>query len=152
MGCGCRDNKISNNCFPKVNSTCVKYDGYLPDYSKLEEGCTSIEETTTELYKKQSEILESLDLSELGKNCINYATYKDKDNKLTVKGAFRALEDKLCEKSNSNGNSSTFDLSKYDFKCLTDSCNNTIDSQTKLIQALIDKVCELEVRLNSKNI
>ena len=144
---GCRNNKIKCNCGTRQNARCVYYDGYLPKYSKLDEDCVNIEETTEELYENQEKILDSIDLVKLGKECIDYSEFQENDS-LKVKEAFLTFEKEICElKNKKNENSCYIDLSKIDFKCLSDPCNNIIDSQLKLIQALIDKVCNLEQRI-----
>ena len=144
---GCRNNKIKCNCGTRQNARCVYYDGYLPKYSKLDEDCVNIEETTEELYENQEKILDSIDLVKLGKECIDYSEFQENDS-LKVKEAFLTFEKEICElKNKKNEDSYSIDLDKIDFKCLSDPCNNVIDSQLKLIQALIDKVCNLEQRI-----
>ena len=143
----CRNNKIKCNCGTRQNARCVYYDGYLPKYSKLDEDCVNIDETTEELYENQEKILDSIDLVKLGKECIDYSEFQENDS-LKVKEAFLTFEKEICElKNKKNEDSYSIDLDKIDFKCLSDPCNNVIDSQLKLIQALIDKVCNLEQRI-----
>ena len=144
MCCNSRKNTCVGNI---VSSICTKYMGYLPKYSKLDEDCVNIEETTEELYENQEKILDSIDLVKLGKECIDYSEFQKNDS-LKVKEAFLTFEKEICElKNKKNENSCCIDLSKIDFKCLSNPCNNIIDSQLKLIQALIDKVCNLEQRI-----
>ena len=144
MCCNSRKNTCAGNI---VSSICTKYMGYLPKYSKLDEDCVNIEETTEELYENQEKILDSIDLVKLGKECIDYSEFQENDS-LKVKEAFLTFEKEICElKNKKNENSCCIDLSKIDFKCLSNPCNNIIDSQLKLIQALIDKVCNLEQRI-----
>lgn len=144
---GCRNNKIKCNCGTRQNARCVYYDGYLPKHSKLDEDCVNIDETTEELYENQEKILDSIDLVKLGKKCIDYSEFQEEDS-LKVNEAFLTFEKEICElKNKKNDDSYSIDLDKIDFKCLSDPCNNIIDSQLKLIQALIDKVCNLEQRI-----
>lgn len=143
----CRNNKPKCNCGDKQFAVCVYYNGYLPEYSELEEGCVTLEETTEELYENQEEILDSIDLSKLGKNCIDYSDYQEEDD-LKVKEALLAIETEICELKNSNNESSCcLNINELDLKCLEDVCDNQIDTQLKLIQALIDKVCYLEQQI-----
>lgn len=145
----CRDTNLKYNCGDKrQNARCVLYEGYIPNYSKLlDEDCITLEETTEELYENQEKILDSIDLVKLGKECIDYSEFQENDS-LKVKEAFLTFEKEICElKNKKNEDSCCIDLSKIDFKCLSDPCNNVIDSQLKLIQALIDKVCNLEQRI-----
>ena len=144
---GCRNNKIKCNCGTRQNARCVYYDGYLPKHSKLDGDCVNIDEITEEVYENQEKILDSIDLVKLGKECIDYSEFQENDS-LGVKEAFLTFEKEICElKNKKNDDSYSIDLSKIDFKCLSDPCNNVIDSQLKLIQALIDKVCNLEQRI-----
>ena len=144
---GCRNNKIKCNCGTRQNARCVYYDGYLPKHSKLDEDCVNIDETTEELYENQEKILDSIDLVKLGKECIDYSEFQENDS-LGVKEAFLTFEKEICElKNKKNDDSYSIDLDKIDFKCLSDPCNNEITSLENLIQALIDKVCNLEQRI-----
>ena len=136
----CRNNNLKYNCGSKTNARCVGYDGYLPEYSKLED-CVTIEETTEELYENQEKIYESIDLSNLGKNCI---TYNKKDEKLKVKEALFTIETEICKLKNQDEESNAIDISKLDLKCLKDPCNNNINNINQLLQVLINEVCTLK--------
>ena len=150
---GCRNNKIKCNCGTRQNARCVYYDGYLPKYSKLDEDCVNIEETTEELYENQEKILDSIDLVKLGKECIDYSEFQENDS-LKVKDVLLTFEKEICElkgedtnycNSNDNG---LINLSKLDYKCLDieNTCNSNI-TVTKLIQLMVDKICNLEDRI-----
>ena len=100
---GCRNNKIKCNCGTHQNARCVYYDAYLPKYSKLDEDCVNIDETTGELYENQEKILDSIDLVKLGKKCIDYSEFQE-EGSLKVKEAFLTLENEICElKNKKNG-------------------------------------------------
>lgn len=144
----CRNDKPKCNCGEKQFAVCVYYNGYLPEYSELEEGCVTLEETTEELYENQEKILDSIDLSKLGKNCIDYSEFQEGEE-LKVREALLAIETKFCELEDSGNDeeSCCLDITKLDLKCLEDACDNQIDTQLKLIQALIDKVCNLEQQI-----
>ena len=138
----CRNNKIKCNCGTRQNARCVYYDAYLPKYSKLDEDCVNIDETTTELYENQEKILDSIDLVELGKKCIDYSEFQE-DDSLKVKEAFLTFESEICElKSKISSNSD--DSLELDFKCLQDPCNHTISDLKTLLQVLIDEICKLK--------
>lgn len=140
----CRNNKIKCNCGTHQNARCVYYDAYLPKYSKLDEDCVNIDETTGELYENQEKILDSIDLVKLGKECIDYSEFQENDS-LKVKEAFLTFEKEICElKNKKNEDSCCIDLSKIDFKCLSDPCNNEITSLKNLLQVLINEVCNLK--------
>ena len=141
---GCRNNKIKCNCGTRQNARCVYYDGYLPKYSKLDEDCVNIEETTEELYENQERILDSIDLIKLGKECIDYSEFKE-TNILKVNEALLTIEKEICNlKKNIDDDNSSLEL---DFKCLVDPCNNNITSLNQLLQRMIDKICNLEQRI-----
>ncbi len=145
-------NKIDNTCGKKINARCVDYEGEINDCSSLEDkDCLSIHETTEDIYKQIEDLKECLDLSSLGKNCLEYGEECEdlKINKVLLK-----LEEKVCElceaiptpQSDPNYCNPIFeqDLSclELDYKCLTDPCNNEIKTLKQLLQALIDKNCE----------
>ena len=143
----CRNNKIKCNCGTRQNARCVYYDAYLPKYSKLDEDCVNIDETTTELYENQEKILDSIDLVELGKKCIDYSEFQE-DDSLKVKEAFLTFESEICElKSKISSNSD--DSLELDFKCLTNPCNNEINSLKDLLQVLINEVCNLKNQIEN---
>lgn len=142
---GCYNNR-KFNCGEKVQSVCVHYKGYLPEYSELDKDCVVIEETTQELYENQEEILNAIDTSELGKDCIDFDEYKtdiDGVSKLQVKGVLEAYEKEICDLKNMIGDDNDDTLS-LDFKCLTTPCGDQITSLKDLIQVLIDEICTLK--------
>lgn len=146
---GCRNNKIKCNCGTHQNARCVYYDAYLPKYSKLDEDCVNINETTEELYENQEKILDSIDLVKLGKKCIDYSEFQE-DDSLKVNEAFLTFEKEICElKNKKNDDSYSIDLDKIDFKCLSDPCNNEITSLENLIQVLINEVCNLKNQMEN---
>lgn len=143
MGCG--DNR-KFNCGEKVQSVCVHYKGYLPEYSELDKDCVVIEETTQELYENQEEILNAIDTSELGKDCIDFDEYMtdiEGESKLQVKGVLEAYEKEICDLKNMIGDDNDDTLS-LDFKCLTSPCGEQITSLKDLLQTLIDEICTLK--------
>ena len=137
----CRGN-IKYNCPPGQNARCVNYDGDLAMFSELKRGCTDLHETTEELYHKLQEILNGLDITELGTQCIKYGAYRTKKD-LTVANVLRTFETEICKLKKEKSP----DKATYDTKCLEDKCNRTLDTQEQIIQALIDKVCNLESRV-----
>lgn len=140
---GCRENKLKYNCGnQKQNARCTFYEGDLPKFSELED-CVTIEETTEEIYESVQEIKDSIDLSELGTDCIDFSEYKE-GKALKVLEAFMAVENAICDLKESKQSNNGFDISKIDLKCLVDPCNNTIDTQEKLMQLIINTICELK--------
>lgn len=143
---GCRDNKPKYNCGSKQNATCVFYDKELPKFSELED-CVTLEETTQELYENTQNILDNIDLEDLGKTCIDYSEFQE-DKNLKVKEAFLTLEKEICELKNIDFSNGGIDVSKLDLKCLTDPCNNVISTEQQLIQILINEICILKSQIN----
>lgn len=140
---GCRDNNLKYNCGnQKQNARCTFYEGDLPEFSELEE-CVTLEETTEEIYETVQIIKDSIDLSELGTDCIDFSEYKTEKD-LKVSEAFMAVENAFCDLKEKKESGYKFDISKIDLKCLVDPCNNVIDTQEKLIQLMIDTLCELK--------
>ena len=114
--------------------------GYLPEYSILNQECASIEETTEELYKNQEKILESIDLSELGNDCISY---QKQGEKLKVNEVLYALESEICDiKDKITEN--VFKEMNLDFKGLSDQCGNNISSLKIFFQTLINEIDNLK--------
>ena len=137
MRCNNRKNTCAGNI---VSSICTKYMGYLPEYSILNQECASIEETTEELYKNQEKILESIDLSELGNDCISY---QKQGEKLKVNEVLYALESEICDiKDKITEN--VFKEMHLDFKGLTDQCGNNISSLKIFFQTLINEIDNLK--------
>ena len=137
MRCNSRKNTCAGNI---VSSICTKYMGYLPEYSILNQECASIEETTEELYKNQEKILESIDLSELGNDCIRY---QKQGEKLKVNEALYTLESEICDiKDKITEN--VFKEMNLDFKGLTDKCGNSISSLKIFFQTLINEIDNLK--------
>lgn len=141
----CRNNKIKCNCGTRQNARCVYYDGYLPKYSKLDEECVNIDETTEELYQNQEKILNSIDLTKLGEKCVDYSEFQE-DEVLKVNEALLTIEKEICNLKNitKDNDNSPLDL---DFKCLVDPCDNTISSLNQLLQIIIDNICNLKQRV-----
>ena len=144
---GCRSDKKKCNCGARQNAKCVQYDGYLPEYSLLDGDCVNIEETTEELYKNQETILDAIDLKDLGKDCIDYSEFQV-GTPLKVNEALQTLEKEICELKSITEDSSSNDL-ELDLKCLTTTCGTGIFNLKELLQALINKVCDLETRVTA---
>lgn len=144
MACGDRK-KFS--CGKKWYATCVFYEGYLPEYSELlNEDCVTTFETTEELYKTQENILEEIDLSNLGNNCITYDFAAD-ENDIKVNEALYQFEHEICELKAEIGEKegSGFENCSLDYGDLLDPCNEVpnITNQCEFNQFVIDKLIEL---------
>lgn len=137
---GCRDNKLKYNCGSlKQNARCTFYEGDLAEFSELED-CITIEETTEELYETVQEIKDSLDLSELGKDCLDYTEFQQ-GKELKISEVLMTFENEICDLKEKKDTGSKLDISKLNLRCLVDPCNNTIDTEEKLLQLIIDKIC-----------
>lgn len=157
MSC-CRTDKRKYNCGSiKQNARCVYYSEELPDYSKLKDTCVTLEDTTKELYENQDKILKQIDLSELGKSCIDYTPYKKKSDILELKEALLAMEKEICALKNAlNGkdglNGVGFDMSGLDLKCFGDKCSGGVGSLKDLLQKLIDEHCKNKTKDNGTEV
>lgn len=93
-------NKKKFNCGTKVSSDCTSYEGWLPDWSDLKgEDCVSVAEVLEEQYQLLDKILHSIDVSDLGRSCVDYPV-SDR-SKLTVAMVLTALESRFCSLGNS---------------------------------------------------
>jgi len=137
----CCNNKKNRCAGTIISAICTKYIGNLPSYSELDPDCVSIEETTEELYRNQEEILDSLDLSELGNDCIEY---QQQSPKLKTKEVLYAFESEICDiKDKLSVN--VFQEMNLDFKSLTDPCGNDIANLKTFFQTLIDEIDKLKI-------
>lgn len=142
----CND-KISNTCGQRINARCVFYDGYIPDDSILfGEGCINLEETTEDLYNITDEIKSEIDLSALGSNCLTYDEETLGDIK--IKEAALKFEEEICLLKTAvaalPSGDGTIDVTTIDTSCLEDVCGTGFASPNDLIQAIIQKLCEIE--------
>lgn len=144
---GCYNENRKNNCGSKTPAICVYYYGYLPEYSKLDPDCVVIEETTEELYKNQEFILESIDTSKLVEDCIEY--HRNDDNKILVVDVLQKLQDEVCNLKENVPSDNGIDISGIEMKCLEDEPCFNPNSLTGILQTMIDKICELETRVNT---
>ena len=83
--------KIKGNC-KKVLANCTSFEGKVPEFSRLtEEGCLSIEETTSDIYSIITDIKEDLNLEGLRGTCVTYPT------EIKILDAFAALQTLACQ-------------------------------------------------------
>ena len=86
--------KIKGNC-KKVLANCTSFEGEVPEFSSLtEEGCLSIEETTSDIYDILSDIKYDLNLESLRGDCVNYPA------EIKILDAFQALQTLACQQQN----------------------------------------------------
>ena len=142
-------NKIKNTCAgSRINAACVDYDEIVNEDSSLkDESCLSIEDTTKDIYEQLGAIKTQIDLSDLGKKCLEYV--EDEDGKIIVKNALLKMEEEICNLKQAladNAKTSLCDLKiadcGIDLKCLElDPCNNEIITVADWMQAVTNKVC-----------
>ena len=150
----CSNNKLKNTCGIKTPSRCVFYDLDLPEFSKLSilNECITIEETTNDLYNITDLVLSSIDTKDLGKQCLTYKVsqnkYKPSENIIFIKDILLKFEEEICELKNETDSNSNDSL-ELDFKCLTNPCNNEINSLKDLLQILINEVCNLKNQIEN---
>jgi len=74
MSC-CNNYKPKHTCGQKQYAGCTFYETELPEWSSLkDEDCVVLEETTAEIYEQITDILDGIDNSELGNDCLEYTT------------------------------------------------------------------------------
>lgn len=89
-------NKIKHTCAEKNYATCVYYELPIPTFSELHgEDCTTLEETTEDIYNILGDILGDIDVSALGENCINYNI--GRGQVLKIKDVVLQLEQEICD-------------------------------------------------------
>ena len=140
--------KIEDTCGKKINARCVDYEGPINEQSELDaEDCLDVADTTEDIYNQLEDIQNSIDLSNLGEDCI---TYEQAGDNLLVSEALIGLEQKICELSGvtdpeNPGCHPIFDADisclNLDLGCLTTPCDTPITTFKELIQALITQSC-----------
>lgn len=106
----CNDkNKRKFQCGKKVSSACTEYAGWLPKWSELRlDDCVTVEEVLEEQYHTLDKILNAINVSDIGRACVDYPATKENR---TVAMVLAAFEDIIC---NSRGyNSKVYVNDKY---------------------------------------
>lgn len=138
------DNKIKNTCGDNIYATCVDFEGTLGKNTKIEDSCVTIEETTEDLYEITDEIIEGLDTSELGQNCM---TYPLNDGIILTKTVLKVHEEKICEleqKITTLNDLENVDITGWtglDLSCLNGVCNTPPQTLGELLQVLTENAC-----------
>ena len=141
MGKNCRDcNKNDLGCV-YTNATCTRYNTVLPQWSEIE-GCSNIEETTSELYAEVTILREPLEML-----CEGIEYVKEQNGTVKQHNAILGIEAAVCsllEKENNESNDIlNIDITTIglDFNCLVTPCGDEIKTLKDLLQSLINKVC-----------
>lgn len=80
------------SCLHITPSTCVPYEGDLPEWSKHKDSdeCVMISDVIEEIYDELTRIREAIDVRDLGESCVKVSGDK------TVAKILYAIEDKIC--------------------------------------------------------
>lgn len=137
--------KLKYTCEKKFNARCVTYEGKVPEGSSLKAddvcSCITVEEVLENLLTSVSKLQNGLDLSSLGKNCLQYETV---NGEIQLKSVLSKLEQAVCNNGGSSGatsNALSLDIRRLDLKCLQSICNDEIRTLQELLQAIINKIC-----------
>lgn len=135
------DNKLKYRCGSITPSECVSYETTLPEWSELE-GCVTVEESLTEIYKKLTEIAANLEVSDGMPDCITYSSGDQ-----TIASVLRDLAEEICSiKATLNLSPTTFDVNSINLKCLQENeCGNQVSDLTELLQAIVDNLCNTNI-------
>jgi len=138
-------NKEKHTCGEAVSfATCISYETALPDFSEIG-NCPDLDATTAELYELVGDIREQIDLTTLAESCLEYI--KDAEERIVVKNVLLKHQEEICALKTKVEELENRPLCNLplgdciDTKCLTDACNNTINTWGELAQALIDNAC-----------
>jgi hypothetical protein len=137
----CND-KIKQKCGVKVYAPCVQYELDIPAFSSLSiEQCTTIEETTDDLYGHIGDIKEEIDLSELGLSCLQYVPT---GQIAKVKNILLKYESEICTLKTQVETLQTTSICDKDItQCgidltgITDICDNPITKLGELLNYLV---------------
>ena len=131
------------------NARCVFYDLNTPSFSKISENdCTTIEETTSDLYKlvswlRESVNIEGLDIKDLEIQSV-LDSYDNSKQRFLVKDILSEIISQVDDIKKLTDLNDTDSGLVLDLKCLVNSCGPPITSLKDLLQTLIDEVCTLK--------
>ena len=133
------------------NARCVFYDLNTPSFSKLSGSeCTTIEETTSDLYNlvswlRESVNVEGLDIKDLEIQSVQ-DSYDNSKQRLLVKDILSEIISQVDDIKKLTDLNDTDSGLVLDLKCLGNSCGPPITSLKYLLQTLIDEVCTLKTQ------
>lgn len=136
--------KTKNTCAKPHPAECTSYETEVPESSVLfEVDCLSIEDTTADLYDRTEEIINEIDLSELGLDCL---TYVQEGGKNVVKNVLLKYEEEICtlkqEIEDLKGKTVcdiTLQSCGITPGTATDQCSDPITTVGELLQFLVDQ-------------
>ena len=133
------------------NARCVFYDLNTPSFSKLSENdCTTVDETTSDLYNlvswlRESVNVEGLDIKDLEIQSVQ-DSYDNSKQRLLVKDILSEIISQVDDIKKLTDLNDTDSGLVLDLKCLGNSCGPPITSLKYLLQTLIDEVCTLKTQ------
>ena len=133
------------------NARCVFYDLNTPSFSKLSGSeCTTIEETTSDLYSlvswlRESVNIEGLDIKDLEIQSVQ-DSYDNSKQRFLVKDILSEIISQVDDIKKLTDLNDTDSGLVLDLKCLGNSCGPPITSLKYLLQTLIDEVCTLKTQ------
>ncbi|HLS52354.1 MAG TPA: hypothetical protein VK031_00135 [Tissierellaceae bacterium] len=124
-------------------STCVEYEGELPENSKLKGKCPSVEDTTEELYEKVSEIEKTIDIKDIEENCIVHEG-------ITVVEYIEKMATEICNLKSKVEEQETFlnteITEEIDLKCF-----EGVVTLKDLLQKIINNNCSSDDNCSTEN-
>ena len=138
-------NKIKHTCTEKNYATCIYYELEVPTFSSLVgEDCITLEETTEDTYNILGDILNDIDMSELGDNCIDYAPSRQG---LKVKEVILQLEQEICDlkdRVNTLETTAICDINitncGIDLSGINNNCSSQVTTLGELLTYLVDNI------------
>ena len=133
----------------RSNARCVFYDLNTPSFSKLSENdCTTVEETTSDLYSlvswlRESVNVEGLDIKDLEIQAVQ-DSYDNSKQRFLVKDILSEIISQVDDIKKLTDLNDTDSGLVLDLKCLGNSCGPPITSLKYLLQTLIDEICNLK--------
>ena len=131
------------------NARCVFYDLNTPSFSKISENdCTTVEETTSDLYNlvswlRESVNVEGLDIKDLEIQSV-LDSYDNSKQRFLVKDILSEIISQVDDIKKLTDLNDTDSGLVLDLKCLGNSCGTPITSLKDLLQTLIDEICNLK--------
>jgi hypothetical protein len=141
-------NKIKYTCSGEVQyAPCVKYEGLVNTQSPLkEEDCLNLDQTTSDIYTQIEDILNDLNLTSLGNNCLNYTL---EESKLKIKNVLLKYEEEICNLKEEVDTLKTIAVCDLDitscnleFNGLVDACGETPTKLGEVLNLIFSKITE----------
>lgn len=138
-------NKTKHTCGDPNYATCITYEKELPDFTKIEDDCYTIDETTEDQYLILGDIKNEIYLSDLGKKCLSYVL--DENDKIIVKNVLLKYEEEICNlkqevstlKTTSICNTS-IESCNLDFGDLVDGCGEKPKTLKETLQLILNTI------------